>query len=654
MAKEKKTGSVRLDRFLAEMGAGTRSQIRDMAKKGRICVNGEVEKRVERKIDPDTEAVTLDGRRISYVEYEYYMLNKPQGVVSATEDGRHPTVIGLIGGRKRSDLFPVGRLDIDTEGLLLITNDGELAHRLLSPRKHVDKQYLAVVEGRLPGDAAERFAAGVLLEDGTATLPARLEMVGDMIGGRRAGPENEGEGECCVLAAETGRTDGKGSRREPSRQTVLVTVHEGKFHQIKRMFEAVGCRVVYLKRLSMGSLELDERLRPGQYRPLTEEEIAALRSWGRGMGEEEPAEELVEELAEEEPVEEKLGEEEPVEEKSTGEKTAEKELIKEEPVEELVEKEPVEEELVEKKSVEEPVEKESGKEELVEEPREEEPVEEKTKEEPGEEESREEPRVEKPAEIEKIDTEPETPPVKKPADMPLTESAESQLGQKKSILKDKKAIIFDLDGTLVDSMWMWKAIDIEFLGRYGYECPPDLQKVIEGMSFTETAAYFIRRFDLPLTMDEVKTIWTEMSIEKYRREVPVKPGALQLLQYAEDHGILCGIATSNGMAMVDAVLDATGIRRYFRVVTTACEVKEGKPSPDIYLKVAKSLGIAPAECLVFEDVPAGILAGKRAGMTVCAVADAAAEHMRGEVTALVDYFIEDFRELFMEKCEIDV
>ena len=113
-------------------------------------------------------------------------------------------------------------------------------------------------------------------------------------------------------------------------------------------------------------------------------------------------------------------------------------------------------------------------------------------------------------------------------------------------LEKIKALIFDLDGTLVDSMWMWKAIDIEFLGRYGYDCPDDLQRMIEGMSFTETAAYFIRRFRLPLSMDEIKAAWTEMSIDKYRNEVPVKPGALRLLEYARDHGILCGIATSNG------------------------------------------------------------------------------------------------------------
>ncbi len=220
-------------------------------------------------------------------------------------------------------------------------------------------------------------------------------------------------------------------------------------------------------------------------------------------------------------------------------------------------------------------------------------------------------------------------------------------------LNQYQALIFDLDGTLVDSMWMWKAIDVEFLARYGYDCPDDLQRSIEGMSFTETAAYFLKRFRLPLSMDEIKAVWTDMSIDKYRHEVPLKPGALRLLRYAESHGIPCGIATSNGADMVDAVLDALAIRPYFRIVTTACEVKEGKPSPDIYLKVAGDLGAEPSACLVFEDIPAGALAGKRAGMTVCGVADADADArgLRAEVLELADYFIEDFTQLFDENEE---
>ncbi|MDU4976999.1 MAG: pseudouridine synthase, partial [Hungatella hathewayi] len=158
---------MRLDKYLTEMGQGTRSQIKEMARKGRITVNGVTEKKSDRKISPSSDAVAVDGRIVAYAEYEYYMLHKPEGVVSATEDRRHRTVLDLITGRMRDDLFPVGRLDIDTEGLLLITNDGDLAHRLLSPKKHVDKVYYAKIEGMLPEDAKERMAAGLTLSDGT-------------------------------------------------------------------------------------------------------------------------------------------------------------------------------------------------------------------------------------------------------------------------------------------------------------------------------------------------------------------------------------------------------------------------------------------------------------------------------------------------------
>ncbi len=168
---------MRLDKYLTEMGQGTRSQIKEMARKGRITVNSVTEKKSDRKISPSSDAVAVDGRIVAYAEYEYYMLHKPEGVVSATEDRRHRTVLDLITGRMRDDLFPVGRLDIDTEGLLLITNDGDLAHRLLSPKKHVDKVYYAKIEGMLPEDAKERMAAGLTLSDGTETLPADLELV---------------------------------------------------------------------------------------------------------------------------------------------------------------------------------------------------------------------------------------------------------------------------------------------------------------------------------------------------------------------------------------------------------------------------------------------------------------------------------------------
>ena len=210
------------------------------------------------------------------------------------------------------------------------------------------------------------------------------------------------------------------------------------------------------------------------------------------------------------------------------------------------------------------------------------------------------------------------------------------------MLKERKAVIFDLDGTLVDSMWMWTAIDVEFLGARGFGCPEDLQKVIEGMSFTETAVYFKERFQLRETLEEIKEEWTRMSIEKYRREVRLKPGARQFLDYLADRGLKAGIATSNARAMVDVVIDSLQIGQYFQIVTTACEVTAGKPAPDIYLKVAKELSVEPSSCLVFEDIPAGILAGKRAGMTVCAIDDEFSREMEAEKRQLADYFVYDY------------
>lgn len=215
-------------------------------------------------------------------------------------------------------------------------------------------------------------------------------------------------------------------------------------------------------------------------------------------------------------------------------------------------------------------------------------------------------------------------------------------------LKHKEAVIFDLDGTLVDSMWMWKAIDVEYLGRYGLECPEDLQKTIEGMSFTETAVYFKERFHIPDTLEEIKKAWEEMSMEKYRSQVPLKPGAGDFLRFLSQNHLKLGIATSNGQAMVDAVLDSLKIRPFFQVVATACEVAAGKPAPDIYLNVAGRLGVKPAGCLVFEDVPAGILAGRRAGMKVCAVEDEFSRSLEKEKREMADYYIKDYYEILKE------
>lgn len=232
---------MRLDKYLANMGVGTRSEVKVMIKKGRVQVNGNRPSGPEEKIDENSDEILVDGELVSYVQWEYWMLHKPQGVVTATEDSRDKTVMDLLESPIKSQLFPVGRLDKDTEGLLLITNDGALAHELLSPKKHVSKVYYAEIAGRVTQEDVEAFASGLHLGDFTA-MPAALKVL------------SEGEN-----------------------STVEVTIQEGKFHQVKRMFEAVGKKVTYLKRISMGSLVLDETLPVGECRPLTEEELTQLK-----------------------------------------------------------------------------------------------------------------------------------------------------------------------------------------------------------------------------------------------------------------------------------------------------------------------------------------------------------------------------------------
>ena len=258
---------MRLDKYLAEMNKGSRTQIKDAAKKGRIQVNGAVEKKTERKIDPDTDEVSFDGTPVRYRAMEYIMLYKPQGVISATEDKRHKTVIDLLTGENRSDLFPVGRLDIDTEGLLLLTNDGDLTNRLLAPGKHVDKVYFARIAGTLPDTAVEQMAAGLTLNDGTPVMPGKLEILKQWTGQTRQKALEQ-------FSADAETAD---SAEANAGAEILLTIQEGKFHQVKRMFEALGCHVVFLKRLSMGRLKLDPDLKPGEYRALTEGELELLQ-----------------------------------------------------------------------------------------------------------------------------------------------------------------------------------------------------------------------------------------------------------------------------------------------------------------------------------------------------------------------------------------
>lgn len=208
-----------------------------------------------------------------------------------------------------------------------------------------------------------------------------------------------------------------------------------------------------------------------------------------------------------------------------------------------------------------------------------------------------------------------------------------------------EAVIFDLDGSMVDSMWMWRAIDIEYLGRFGITLPENLQACIEGMSFSETAVYFKERFDLPDDLDTIKADWNRMAWDKYTYEVPVKDGVTELLQYCMDHGIKVGIATSNSRELVENVVKARHLDQYFDCIMTGCDVAKGKPAPDIYLAVAKELNVSPENCLVFEDIIPGIQAGKAAGMRVCAVYDKYSEHQDAEKRTLADYYTYHFKEL---------
>lgn len=239
--------------------------MRELIKSDRVFVNGVPADRPGQRVGTE-DIITVDGEQVVYAEYEYYMLNKPQGYVSAVKDSAAPTVVSLIQSAGRRDLFPVGRLDKDTEGLLLITNDGKLAHRLLSPKKHVWKKYLVQVQGTVTGEDIRRLEQGVDIGDGKETLPAEAAIItdsGKMLPARDGIP-------CGSRMALPGRDE--------TCTWLELAIREGRYHQIKRMMAAVGTPVLYLKRLSMGSLKLDERLGPGEYRALTSEEIRQLNA----------------------------------------------------------------------------------------------------------------------------------------------------------------------------------------------------------------------------------------------------------------------------------------------------------------------------------------------------------------------------------------
>lgn len=229
----------RIDKVLSNLGYGSRSELKKICKNGLVKVNGKVINNPGVQVDVENDEIIFDGEKVTYKEFIYLMLNKPDGYISVTFDKRDPIVLDLI---DKEDLvfepFPVGRLDKDTEGLLVLTNDGQLAHRVLSPKKHVPKTYYAKIEGVVTEDDIKAFAKGVTLDDGYETMPAELVIL-----------------------------------KSDEISEIELTIHEGKFHQVKRMFESVDKKVIYLKRLSMGKLQLDKNLALGEYRELTDEEI---------------------------------------------------------------------------------------------------------------------------------------------------------------------------------------------------------------------------------------------------------------------------------------------------------------------------------------------------------------------------------------------
>lgn len=213
------------------------------------------------------------------------------------------------------------------------------------------------------------------------------------------------------------------------------------------------------------------------------------------------------------------------------------------------------------------------------------------------------------------------------------------------MIKDIDACIFDLDGTLVDSMWMWPEIDAEYLERLGFEYDDNLKNEIEGISFHETAVYFKKKFGIKDSVEKISQDWEDMALDKYKYEVKEKPGCTCFLKHLKSRGIKMGIATSNNRKLVDAVLNSLNMKDFFEVITTSDEVKRGKPAPDVYLTTANLLNVEPKNCLVFEDVVAGIMAGKSAGMKVCAIEDDFTKEVRQKKKELSDYYIVDYSEL---------
>jgi len=491
---------VRLDKLLAEMSIGTRSEIRAMVKKGRVSVNGEVLKDFSKKIDPSLD-ISIDGKSVVYEELSYYLLNKPAGVLSAAMDKKAVTVVDLIDDEnKRSDLFPMGRLDKDTEGTLVITNDGELSHALLSPKKHIGKIYSVLVSGIVKDEELLKIKSGFKIDDDIVSLPANVRIL-------KTYPYSDVS-------------------------WCLIELFEGKFHEVKKIFAAIGHEVVHLRRYSFAGIS-GTGLKTGEFRRLSDEEIGYLKSLN--------------------------------DEKTSGEKVS--------------------------------AEKENNI---------------------------------------KIGT-------KAFSDLNIEDLGKSfsDTISYDDLLKGIKAVIFDFDGTLADSMWIWPSIDEDYLKKFGIECPETLHTELEGKSPIECAKYFQEKFNINESEEAMMDAWNEMAAYNYEHKVFLKPGIESFLKKLKENGIKIGIGSSNFKELVVSALKNNGVLEYIDSIHVSSEVAAGKPAPDIYKLTAEDLGVKPGECLVFEDIVQGLLAGKRAGMKTVAVFDECSSEKQELNKEMCDYYIFD-------------
>lgn len=491
---------VRLDKLLAEMSIGTRSEIRAMVKKGRVSVNGEVLKDFSKKIDPSLD-ISIDGKSVVYEELSYYLLNKPAGVLSAAMDKKAMTVVDLIDDEnKRSDLFPMGRLDKDTEGTLVITNDGELSHALLSPKKHIGKIYSVLVSGIVKDEELLKIKSGFKIDDDIVSLPANVRIL-------KTYPYSDVS-------------------------WCLIELFEGKFHEVKKIFAAIGHEVVHLRRYSFAGIS-GTGLKTGEFRRLSDEEIGYLKSLN--------------------------------DEKTSGEKVS--------------------------------AEKENNI---------------------------------------KIGT-------KAFSDLNIEDLGKSfsDTISYDDLLKGIKAVIFDFDGTLADSMWMWPSIDEDYLKKFGIECPETLHTELEGKSPIECAKYFQEKFNINESEEAMMDAWNDMAAYNYEHKVFLKPGIESFLKKLKENGIKIGIGSSNFKELVVSALKNNGVLEYIDSIHVSSEVAAGKPAPDIYKLTAEDLGVKPRECLVFEDIVQGLLAGKRAGMKTVAVFDECSSEKQELNKEMCDYYIFD-------------